>query len=97
MYGEASSEAEELREVLSSITAFLKELTGPLRELLDALLATVSGDAVGKDVAMFYKKLKEEGLPDELINELTRKYYEQRMIVGNVIQQLIDKFVERKR
>jgi len=93
---ERVSEAEELKEVLSSITAFLKDLTGPLKELLDTLLTTVSGESVGKDVATFYRKLKEEGLPDDLVSELTKKYYEQRMAAGSVIQQLIGKIVERK-
>jgi len=93
---ERVSEAEELKEVLSSITAFLKDLTGPLKELLDTLLTTVSGESVGKDVATFYRRLKEEGLPDDLVSELTKKYYEQRMAAGSVIQQLIGKIVERK-
>jgi len=93
---ERVSEAEELKEVLSSITTFLKDLTGPLKELLDTLLTTVSGESVGKDVATFYRRLKEEGLPDDLVSELTKKYYEQRMAAGSVIQQLIGKIVERK-
>ena len=93
---ERVSEAEELKEVLSSITAFLKDLTGPLKELLDTLLTTVSGESVGRDVATFYRRLKEEGLPDDLVSELTKRYYEQRMAAGSVIQQLIGKIVERK-
>lgn len=83
-------DVEELRSVLSAVSDFLKELREPLEGLMKSLLGLIDGERVGGDVAAFYKKLRDAGVPEELAAEMTRKYFEQRISALNLLRKLGD-------
>ncbi len=90
------SDVEELRGVLNTISDFLKGLgpllSGLIREVMDSL----SGEKIGENVATFYRKLKESEMPDDVVTELTRKYYEDLMILDKLVEQFTKRISEGK-
>ncbi|MEB3816771.1 MAG: hypothetical protein LRS46_02360 [Desulfurococcales archaeon] len=84
---EGSGRVEELREVrelLGAVSQFLKDLEKPLTELLKSVLELADGEKVGSDVARFYAKLKEAGVPEDMAAQMTREYFERRMSILDV-------------
>jgi len=81
-------EAEELREVLRAVSDFLKDLKEPIEKLVRMFLELLRGDAVGEDVASFYRRLKESGMPEEVAVEMTRRYFEERVSTLNLVKKL---------
>jgi len=91
-----SSDVEELRGVLKAVSDFLKDIKEPVSDLLSTLLGTISGDKLGDDVAKFYKRLKEVGMPDNEIRDLTRRYLEQRLALSQMLNKILS-FMETHR
>ncbi len=85
-----SEDARELREVLTAIIEFLRDITGPLKELMSLVQSSIAGDKLGKDIAEFYKNLKDSGLPDDVVNELIKKYYDDRMSLLRLMSSLFE-------
>ncbi len=82
---EEKSDVEELREVLSAISDFLKELKEPLEKLFNTLLSAMDGSKLGEEVAAFYKKLRESGMPEDMAAEMTREYFKTRVESFNLM------------
>jgi len=103
---EEKSDAEELREILTTVTPFLENLftwlrTG-LKEVLSFIQASYDGKKLGEDIAQFYQALKSQGLPDDMIKEMVKEYYEKRLSslpdwgsIVNKIMQGLSSFTER--
>ncbi len=81
-------DVEELRLVLKAISDFLRDIKEPISDLLNLILGSLRGDQLGEDVANFYKKLKEAGMSEEQARELTREYFERRMIISELTGKL---------
>ena len=84
----SKEDAEEIREILSAVSDFLKELKDPIEKLINTLLSLLEGEKVGRDVAAFYQKLKEAGVPEDLATDMTRRYFEERVSTLNIIKKL---------
>jgi len=85
-------EAEELREILSAVTKFIENLKKPIEDLTSVVLDALRGDRLGEDVAAFYTKLKEKGLPDDMVNEMVKKYLEERIKMASVLDRFMSLF-----
>jgi hypothetical protein len=79
-------EVEELREVLRAISDFLKELSPTIKELIDTVLGSLRGDALGKEVGMFYKSLIEAGIKEETATKMTEEFLRRKMEMVNVAE-----------
>lgn len=86
--GSAKSDAEELREVLGAVSEFISGLTKPLEEIIETLLKTVDGAKIGAEVAEFYRKLREAGMPEDLAADMTKEFFEKRTKVLDVVSSL---------
>jgi len=105
---EEKRDVEELREVLSTVTPFLENLftwlrTG-LKEVLGFIQASYDGKKLGEDIAQFYQALKSQGLPDDMIKEMVKEYYEKRLSslpdwgsIVNKIMQGLSSFMEHSK
>jgi hypothetical protein len=82
-------EAEEIREMLSAVSKFLEDIKKPIADLINVMLDAMRGDRVGEEVAAFYKKLKESGLPDDVVRDMVRKYLEERVKMASLFDKLI--------
>lgn len=82
-------EAEELREVLSVVSKFLEDIKKPIADLINMMLDTLRGDKLGEDVAAFYAKLKEAGLPEDMIKDMTRRYLEERIKIASILDRFM--------
>ena len=87
--------AENVSEILKAVSEFLKSLEGPITKLLDTFLSTLNGEKLGSDVASFYAKLKESGMPDEVAVEMTREYFEKRTSIADITK-LIGTFIKKE-
>ena len=93
--GSSGGGAEELKEVLDAVSEFLKNLSEPLERILDTILKAVEGGRLGAEVAAFYKKLVEAGVPSELAAEMTKEFFEKRMSLID-LSELVKKFVRKE-
>ncbi len=82
---------EELERVLETVSKFLGEIGPSIASSISAVIEAYPGEKIGKQVADFYKKLREEGVPEELAEELTKKYFDS-LNIFNKISELIRKF-----
>ena len=83
---EEEREVEELREVLKAVSDFLKELSPTIKELTDAVLGSLRGDALGKEVGMFYKSLIEAGIKEETATKMAEEFLRRKMEMVNVAE-----------
>jgi hypothetical protein len=86
--GGAAYEAADLRAVLEAVGDFLDRLRGPLRELVSIMLTVMDGAQLGEDVANFYRRLKDSGMPDDVALEMTRQYFRERLQAANLANML---------
>ncbi|HDD26791.1 MAG TPA: hypothetical protein ENF75_06895 [Acidilobales archaeon] len=86
-----SEEAKELKEVFNAITEFVRNIKGPVKDLMEVILNTLKGDVLGEEVGKFYVKLKESGVPEDLAKELTRKFLNERLIVSKLIKDILSR------
>jgi hypothetical protein len=73
------SDVEELREVLRSVSEFVRDLEEPIERLLNTLMSALDGSKLGEEVAAFYRKLRESGVPEDMAAEMTREYFRARI------------------
>jgi hypothetical protein len=79
---EKRQDPEELRQILDVVSEkvpkLLNELSDSIPKLLGAIRDTIysqeAGKNMGKAIAVFYKELKEGGIPDELALKMTKDY-----------------------
>ena len=81
---EEEREVEELREVLKAVSDFLKELSPTIKELTEAVLGSLRGDALGKEVGMFYKSLIEAGIKEETATKMAEEFLLRKMEIVTV-------------
>ena len=83
---------EDLREVLKTVSEFVKEIREPLKDLLNTLLESFSGDRLGREVAAFYRSIIEAGVDPSLAKTLTERFLEERLkplsSIGNLISRI---------
>ncbi len=86
----SSSDVEELREVLSALSGFIKELPGLIRDVLEVLYDKDLARKAAESFATFYTTLKEQGFSEEVALEMAKKFYEDslslRSIVGTALE-----------
>lgn len=76
---EGEEEIKEIKELLNAISEFIAGLKKPLKEYLDMIMESLKGDKLGEDVASFYKKLKESGVPENLAADMAKEYLRKRL------------------
>jgi hypothetical protein len=90
--GSEISDVEELKEIFSvlgkEVPNLLKGLMDPLKELMDILYNPEKVRERAKAIASFYRELKDQGLPDELIVELIKQHFENPMsLIKSIISE----------
>lgn len=85
-WGKGEYSGEDVKKILEGVTELFGSIRESLSEILEKTTEMLDGDKVGRDVAMFYKSLKEAGLPDEMVTELTKEYFRKRMEAANILE-----------
>jgi len=78
----------ELKYIFRAISEFIKDVSTNLKDLIDTMLAPVSGERLGEEIGSFYENLKQSGVPEDLANEMTRRYFEARIAVLEIMKSL---------
>jgi hypothetical protein len=85
-------DVKELREVLTAISEFLEGLKKPVQDILTLIMGQLSGEKLGKEVADFYRNLKESGMDEEMVKEMTQQYFQRRLESANIVKILQEVF-----
>ncbi len=80
---------EELREVFSAISSFLKDLAPTISEIMNSIIGSLDGAKLGEEAGKFYKNLIEAGIDQEKAVKLTEKFVEQKLAVIQLIPKMI--------
>ncbi len=65
------SEAEEIKEIFGALSDSIPKLIGGL---IGSVYSAERAEDMATAIGGFYTKLKEQGIPDEMAMELTKKY-----------------------
>ena len=68
---ESVSEAQEIKEIFGALNESIPKLIGGL---ISSVYSAERAEDMAAAIGGFYAKLKEQGLPDEMALELTKKY-----------------------
>ncbi len=75
----AVANEEEIERILKAILEFMKNAKEPMKEFMEFAASFISGEKVGCEVAVFYKKLIENDVPEDLAKQLTMRFLEKRL------------------
>ena len=81
-------DAEEVRKLLAAVSEFLSSLGPMLEGILGSLLKAVEGERLGREVASFYRELREAGFPEDAAMEMTREYFQKRLAMLDLFRVL---------
>ncbi|NHJ13163.1 MAG: hypothetical protein EAX95_05765 [Candidatus Thorarchaeota archaeon] len=68
---ESRSEAQEIKEIFGALNESIPKLIGGL---ISSVYSAERAEDMAAAIGGFYTKLKEQGIPEELALELTKKY-----------------------
>lgn len=88
---QASTDEEQIRGILRAVSEFIIDLKEPLKEMLDAMVNVLEGKKLGEEVAVFYKKLKEAGMPEDMVREMTKEFLEKKLETAPSVGSLLSK------
>jgi len=83
---DVEKDIEALKGVLNVLVDFLRNLKGPLADIINTVLSTMRGEELGEDVGAFYRKLVESGVPEKTASELARRYLEERLAISKIVR-----------
>jgi hypothetical protein len=100
----SGSDVEELREVLKvvreEVPGLLKDITGPLKEILGITFATTEEEAErkAKAIARFYKELVDAGIDKDVALQMTQSNFINPMdIISKFSETWMKKMAAKKR
>ncbi|MCE4621875.1 MAG: hypothetical protein F7B19_00985 [Desulfurococcales archaeon] len=79
-----NDDVRELEGIFKAISNFIRDIQEPLQELMETLIGPIRGDKFGEELAEFYKKLKEGGIPEDLAQKMTLEYFNKRMKILDI-------------
>ncbi len=89
------SNSSDVQDILKAVSEFIKSLEGPIMKLIDVFLNTLNGEKLGSDIAAFYTKLRDAGMPEDVVVSMTKEYFEKRTAIADLTN-LIQKFVKKE-
>ena len=79
---DVEKDIEALKGVLNVLVDFLRNLKGPLADIINTVLSTMRCE----DAGAFYRKLVESGVPEKTASELARRYLEERLAISKIVR-----------
>lgn len=79
------SEAEELKEILSTVST---EIPGLIKNIIASVFSEEAGRSMGKAAAAFYEELKESGMPEDVALKMTQDYMATFTSLGDLLKQV---------
>ncbi len=76
---EEREDVEELREVLKAVSQFVSDLKEPIKDIITMLMNALDGKKLGEDVSQFYRKLVDNGVPEDMARELTKEFFQKKL------------------
>jgi len=78
-----AQEAEEVRQMLSVVSAEIPEL---IKGIVRSVFSEEAGRNMGRAAAAFYKELKDSGMPDDVAVKMTEDYIKPFSSLGDLLK-----------
>lgn len=78
-----AGEAEEVRQMLSVVSAEIPEL---IKGIVRSVFSEEAGRNMGRAAAAFYKELKDSGMPDDVAVKMTEDYIKPFSSLGDLLK-----------
>lgn len=90
-------EAEEVREIMNAIMPFFDKLGSIAREVVGTSVSqfvqALDGKKLGEDIGSLYERLKQAGMPEELVTETVKEYARKRIESVPSLSDLLERFL----
>lgn len=86
------SDAKEVKEILEVVS---KEVPALIKNIFSSLYSADIAIEYGKGIALLFKELKEQGLPEDMIRDIVMKYANSINLIGNAINIDTDKMKKK--
>ena len=87
------TDAEEIKEILGAVSTEVPDL---IRNVFSAIFDPTIAENYGKGIGALYRQLKEEGIPEDMIDTIVMNFSDTFNIVGNAMKN-IDVDTKRKK
>ena len=78
-------DAEEIKEILGAVSTEVPDL---IRNIFSAIFDPTIAENYGKGIGALYRQLKEEGIPEEMIDTIVMNFSDTFNIVGNAMKNI---------
>ena len=93
--GKSETDAAEIKEILGVVSTEVPDL---VRNIFGAIYDPSIAQNYAKGIGSLYKELKEQGLPDEMINSIVLNFSKSFDVLGNAMKSIdIDKEIKKKK
>ncbi len=78
-------DAEEIKEILGAVSTEVPEL---IKNIFSAIFDPSIAENYGKGIGALYRQLKEEGIPEEMIDTIVMNFSDTFNVVGNAMKNI---------
>ncbi len=83
-------DVEELQEVLKAVSQFISDLKEPIKDIITMLMNALDGKKLGEDVAQFYRRLIDSGVPEDMARDLTKEFFQKKLESAPKLSSLVE-------
>ena len=83
--GKSEADAAEIKEILGVVSSEIPDL---VRNIFGAIYDPSIAQNYAKGIGSLYKELKEQGLPDEMINTIVLNFSKSFDVIGNAMKSI---------
>ena len=85
-----NEDVREVREVLAAVSDFITNIGDKIKDILDNMMSALDGAKIGRETAELYKSLKNAGMPEDMVMQLTREFFNKKMELAPSISSIME-------
>ena len=78
-------DAQEIKEMLSAVSTEIPDL---IRNIFSAIFDPTIAENYGKGIGALYRQLKEENIPEDMVDQIVMNFSDTFNIVGNAMKNI---------
>lgn len=86
---EEEKEVKELEIVKGMISEWLDKIGVVIKDIVSTVTSSIDGRRLSEEIVEMYKRLKEAGLPDDVVSEIIRDFYKRKLDLVPSLKDLI--------
>lgn len=85
----SSEEIGELMAIREMINEWLEKLGIVSKDIVNAVVSTLDGSKLGKEIVDLYNSLKSAGLPENLVVEIVKDFYKKKLEIAPSLSDIV--------